>query len=308
MQRRLFNNMQICAINSGYWDTKVYNGRQLFKFRTKMDLAAHSIINSTNTAKVSYEGQEYIIGDGAEKYCLDYDKTNNLLHKMVTYYSLSRLTDVRDEFKVMVALPLNLYSTLKGAYEKYLSTLDYTPITVDGVKRYIYLKECKIFPECVAALYANDPQKYRDDVVGILDIGSLTVNGCIMHNLNLVRESIFTINAGTTILCNKLRKELNGKYLINLREYQMQNIVKHGQKGVDSELIKETISTHLQEIILEMRKNNWPVESLKILLTGGGSLLMEEYLRELLPGSFLGNDCVYDNVKGLYEIAKVVFA
>jgi hypothetical protein len=298
--------MQICAINSGYWDTKAYEGRKLFKFRTKMDMAQNSIINSVNTSRIICDGQEYIIGDGAEKYTLEYDKTNSLIHKLATYYALSKYTELREEYRVMVALPLNVYSTLRVQYESYLRSRDYVQLTVDGVKKHIWLQDVKCFPEGPAALYANDPQRYRDEPIGILDIGSLTVNGCIMQNLNLVKESIFTVNAGTIILYSKLQRELNSRYLTNLREYQMQQIVSHGMKGSD-ELIRETITFHLQEIILEMRKKNWPVESIRILLTGGGSVLLQEYLSKMLPGSFLGQDPVYDNVKGLYEIAKVVY-
>lgn len=298
--------MKIYAINSGYWDTKVCDGQRLFKFRTKMD-EGEPIINSSNTYRVQYEGKDYILGDGAEKYSLDYNKTTSLLHKLVTYYALSRMTETKDEFKIMTALPLNLYSSLKSTYEAYLKTRDYVPLSVDGVKKYIHIQECRCFPEGVAALYANDPQRYRDDIIGILDIGSLTINGCIMHNLNLVKESVFTVNSGTVILSNKLQKELNGRLLLNLRDYQMQNIIQHGMKGAEG-IIRDVIGDHLQELILKMQKHNWPFESLRILLTGGGSLLLEEHLTKLFPGAFLGQDCVYDNVKGLYEIAKVVYA
>ncbi len=303
--------MQICAINSGYWDTKVFNGKQQFKFRTKLD-EGQEIINSQNTARIIYEGNNYILGDGAERYSLEYDKTTSLLHKLSTYYSLSRLTERQDEFKIMVALPLNVFSTLKGTYETYLKTKDYIPITVNGINKFIHVSDCKAFPEGPAALYANNPDRYKNDIIGILDMGSLTVNGCVMSNLNLVRESIFTINSGTIILYNKLRKELNKKFLLNLREYEIPNIIKNGLKiNGSSKEIQQIIDTvifeHLQEVITEMRKNNWPIESLKILLTGGGSLLLEQYLFKVLPGAFMGQDSVYDNVKGLYEVAKVVF-
>lgn len=297
--------MQI-AINSGYWDTKAYDGHRLFKFRTKMDQTHNSIINSANTSRVIYDGQEYIIGDGAERYTLDYDKTTSLIHKLATYYALAKYTESREAYQVMVALPLNIYSALRGQYETYLRTRDYVQLTVDGSKKQIWLQDVRCFPEGPAALYANDPQRYRDEVVGILDIGSLTINGCIMSNLNLVRESIFTINAGTIILYSKLQREINARHLTNLREYQMPQIIQNGLKGAD-ELIREVISSHLQDIVLEMRKKNWPVESIRILLTGGGSLLLEEQLRHMLPGAFLGSDPVYDNVKGLYEIGKVVY-
>jgi plasmid segregation protein ParM len=304
--------MQVCAINSGYWDTKVFDGRRQFKLRTKLD-EGEGIINGSNTHQIVYEEKNYILGDGAEKYSLAYDKTSSLLHRLVTYYALARLTESRDEYRIMVALPLNIYSTLKEQFQSYLKTKDYFPLTVDGVRKYIHIADCRTFPEGPAALYANEPQRYREDIVGILDIGSLTVNGCVMHNLNLVRESVFTINAGSIILYSKLRKELNNKYLLNLQEYEMPGIIKHGLKvnGTSREvegIVREVITFHLQEIILEMRKSNWPVESIKILLTGGGSLLLEEHIKQLLPGAFLGQDCIYDNVRGLYEIAKVVYA
>lgn len=302
--------MQICAINSGYWETKAYNGQNQFKFRTKMDKGNNDIINTENTFKINFEGNEYILGDGAAEYTLDYDKTNNLLHKLSTYYCLHKFTQgAQEEYKIMVALPLNIYSSLKSTYESYLKTKDYFPFEVNGIKKHIKVSDCRAFPEGPAAIYSNNPQQYKTSIIGGLDIGSLTINGWIMNNLNLVKESVFTINAGTIILYNKLQKELNNRFLLNLREYEMPGIIQNGLPGMDiSEIINNVIRDHLQEVILEMRKNNWPIETIKILCTGGGSLLLYEHLKKLLLGAFLGIDPVYDNVKGLYNIARMVFA
>lgn len=307
--------MQVCAINGGFWDTKAYNGHQQFKFRSKMDYASNNIINTANTSLICFDSQEYIIGDGADKYTLEYNKTNNILNKLCTYYSLTKFVPEgrdREEYKIVVALPLNVYTSLKSQFEAYLKTKDYIAFTIDGCKKYIHVVDCKTFPEGPAALYANNPQQYKSGIVGILDIGSLTINGCIMSNLNMVRESIFTINSGLIILFNKLKKELNNKFLLNLRDYEMPGIIKNGLKlgGQTKEIrniIDLVITEHIQEVILEMRKNNWPVESCQLLLTGGGSMLLEKYLEELLPGSFMSNDPVYDTVKGLYSIAGVVY-
>ena len=287
----------LIAVNSGYWDTKVYDGVNCFKFRTKLDEAKNQIINSYNTYHIQYQGKGYILGDGASKYNLDYDKTTNLIHKISTYYALSQFGE-KSEYEVMVALPLNIYSSLKSAYQEYLKTDGYVELTVSGEKKLIKINSCKAFPEGIAALYSNNPQKYKDSIIGILDIGSLTTNGCIMHNLNLIKESVFTIQTGVIILFNKIQKYLNSK-MINIKEYEIPYIM--NEYNLDS-----IINEHIEEIRQQMQKSDWG--NVPILLTGGGSLLLETYLKNVFPLSFVGQHGIYDNVKGLYEVGRVAYA
>jgi len=304
--------MKRCASDNGYYNTKIYSAGCRFAFRSKIEETKDIMANSQDTFNIEYDGKRYTIGEGASKYTISYNKAGSLLHKLCTLTALARFTEESEIFKLVVGLPINLYSAQKEKFAEYIKTPDYVPITYNGKRKYIHIKECIVFPQGAGALYANRPENYKNRVVAVLDIGGLTVDGCIFNNLNLLTDSIFTVNLGTIILYNKIRKELNNLFSLNLQEYEIPYIIRDGlningkAKEIDS-IIQGILRSHVDEIIQEMRKSNWPVESLRVIITGGGVLLLERPIKELIPNSIIGADPLYDNCIGFYNIAEMVY-
>jgi hypothetical protein len=144
------------------------------------------------------------------------------------------------------------------------------------------------------ALYANNPEEYKNKLIAVWDNGGLTSQGCCFENLKPIPETMFSIDGGGIILNNKIKTYLNSKYGLNLQDYQIPHL--EGYEKDKDYIIQE----HIETITLEMKKHNWDIKTLPILATGGASEKMR--VDKYLSNCFLSKDCTYDNVKGLYAM------
>lgn len=302
--------MQISVHDNGYSHHKCYTPTNEIIFRSKVK-ETDDLIKKENTHIIKYEGRFYEVGDGVDEtnINLELDKTKNEFYKITTLTALGLLNG--QDFKIVSNLPLNLYSKEnKEKMEDYLSTKnDYIKVEVNKKEKLISIKQCVIFPQCLPAIY-EERQNIKDSVVGILDIGGLTCQGLITKNTNMQDNSKFTENLGVLPLQNKIKRELNKVFNINLQDYQMEDVIKYGlpmdiQRS--KEIIEEICFSHTKEIKKIIRLVGWDIDNILILLVGGGSLLLEEYLIKEFPYIQMSNDPVWVNVRGLWKVAKVVY-
>lgn len=300
--------MKLVAIDNGYWATKVYAKGVRFSFRSKYERASDAL--NKNALRLTYENVDYLVGDGATMTNAEYDKTTNELHRICTYTALANLSSVGTEFNLVVGYPLSLYVSGANKFSDYLQQDDYIEVRFNGELRVFKINNCTVFPQCAGAMYVN-PEHFSNKIIGILDFGGLTVNGCIFENLNLVRESIFTENMGGIILFNKIKKVLEAKYEISIQEYEMPFIVKSGlvkYRNESLKIINEVILNHLEEIKRITRLNKWNIDNITIFATGGTTLLFSDLLRSVFPHIEVSNDPIFDNVRGFYRIGEVLYA
>lgn len=301
--------MKIAAIDNGYWATKVYTKDMRFSFRSKYEKASDKL-NSNNTIRFTYDDTDYLIGEGATMCNIEYDKTSNELHKICTYAALARLTgDIGEEFNLVVGYPLNVYVSGAEEFAEYLKTDGYIETKIDGATKVFRINKCTVFPQCAGAIYV-EPWRFKNRIIGVLDFGGLTLNGCIFDNLNLVRESMFTENLGSIILYNKIKKALELRFGISIQEYEIPMIASRGLKRCQEEskkIINEVINNHIEEVKRVTRLNKWNIDNLDLVATGGTALLLENALQSAFPGIEISSDPVYDNVKGFYNVGELVY-
>lgn len=303
--------MKIVAIDHGYSAVKAYSGNKAVSFQSRIEETNESI-NTNQTYRVTYNDKTYLVGAGASLNYIEYDKTANEINKIYTLVALSKFMDGNYEsFKLVTGYPLNLYSANKHIFSKYLKFFD-IPFEIDGVRKKITIDDCIVFPQGAGALFVN-PLYYKDKVVAVIDIGGLTINGVIFENLNLQSSSMFTVNLGTIILYNKLRKALNSKFTTNIQEYEIPNILKNGliingeQQDITN-IVDNIFKEHRKLIRAECRKYNWNIETLDILAVGGGSLVLDGYLQKVFPQCRIADDPVMANVTGFYNIGVNYYA
>lgn len=281
--------MKIVAIDNGYYATKVLADNQLQSIRSKY--------LQDDDGDFEYQGIKYSFGHGS--YNIDHDKTDNELHKLMTYYILSNLTETTEEFKLVLSLPMLHYKAQREKFKKYIQGQGLIITHLNGVKKNFIISDVIVFLQGAGALYANNPLEYKGKLIGLLDIGGLTAQGAIFEDLKPIRETIFTIDAGGIILNNKIKTRLNEKYGLNLQDYEIPYLTEFDK---DIERVKEE---HFQSIVLEMKKKNWSIDTLPILATGGGSKDMN--VEKHLPKCKLAQKPIYDHVKGLGVIGRMMF-
>lgn len=294
----------LAAIDNGYDATKAIVDNKYTYFKSKVE-RGEALIKG-NEIQIEIDGETYVVGEGVNN--LSLDKTNNYTHIICTYTALAKNSpEYRNEFNIVLGYPLNIYSANKDKYAAIYTTGEYIRIKVNGQEKLIKIKNCKVFPQGAGAIYSN-PAMFQGRLVGILDIGGLTINGCIFDNLNLIKESIFTENLGGIILKNNIKKALNSIYTLNIQEYEIDYIIKNGLKtDAKSKIyINSVIEEHMEKIISIMRQNNWNDE-LDIVAIGGGSLLLKDQLESMIPQIQVMQDPLNANVKGFYNVGRMIF-
>lgn len=308
--------MNIITVDAGKFQGKGLlnsNGRS---FRTKMEKVDKNFkLNNYNDFHVKWNDEYYLIGDGARY--VDYDTTKHKLqHKLSTYILCSELLQEinnKDVYLVILS-PLSMYVNEKAREEfKYF-------IFNNGKIRFqlnhndvnFNIKDITVLGE-VCSVPFNNFELFQNTTVGVLDIGGLNVNGLIIKNMSPVRGTEFTVNAGSLIVMEKIRKELNKEIPgANIQEYQMDNIIKQGyylgDKKYSQEIISTILKTHFKDILQIAKANNWDTKGLNIVCTGGGSLdLGINNIKKYIPQATLSSNPVWDNCIGGKRVGEMLY-
>jgi hypothetical protein len=304
----------LVAVDNGYKGTKVYyriNGKEYkFSFDSKYE-EANDDLNGNNTWHFNYNDKDYLVGEGASISNLDYDKVNNELHKICTYAALSRISNfIGYDIDLVVGYPLTICSSEKNKFIDYLNPDGEVNTVFEGEDKKFKINNITVLPQCAGAIYASDNVKeYKGKLFGVLDIGSKTINGCILNNLNVERKSIFTEELGIHILYNNIKKEF-AKQGVNLQDFQIPYVIKDGLQDVpDSKAtVKKVFRKHFNDIKTVMIKNNWDIDHMDIMIIGGGRIVMADEIKgfkHLMDSPV--DDPVYANVKGFWKVGAMLY-
>jgi len=293
--------IQSIAIDNGYYSTIAIQPPKLISFRSKIQQSSIPL-KYENTHSLVINNTNYLVGDMAENIDINLNKSNSQLHYLTTITALGLFGS--GTYNLIANLPLNYFNKAnKEAFENHLTTS--INFLLNNQPRSINISKVIVFPQTITALYCNK----TSNLIGIIDCGGLTCQGVISDKLNIIQSTIFSANLGTLILADKIKKQLNSIYNLNLQDYEIERIIKNGlpNKSESLSLIDSICTQHIEQIIKTIKLTGWNIETIPILLTGGGSLLLEKYFSKVLPIYQMSNDVINDNVKGLYEVSKYVF-
>lgn len=271
--------MENICINNGYFATKVKTANKEFQFESKVTRALDKY-----EANLILDGAMYKVGAGSND--LELDKTISFTQKACISYAIQKATR-DDEVRVMSALPINSYSnvTARENYKEWILSLD-------------HVKECEVYPEGAAATLC-DLSWYKDKLVCLIDVGGLTANCMIFDNGNLVPSTAFSCQLGAIILENRIRVALQQNGLVNVPEYQIKYLMKN------NEVIEKVLDNYIEEMVLEMRKMNYPTQ-IEFRFTGGGALKYREMFERRF-NAYISDNAVWENVRGLYLLSEVIW-
>lgn len=308
--------MNIITVDAGKYQTKGLNGIKGVRFRTKLEEIDNSInLNNNNDFYIQWKNKHYILGNGARY--IDYDMTKHKLqHKLAVYTVCSKLLEKQDDksINLIVLSPLITYTNKQAREEFRQYILDDHKINfeVNNEDIKLNINDVTIFAEACGIPLNNIP-KFKNKTVGVLDIGGLNVNGIIFKNMKPIKETEFTINAGSLVIMEKIRKELNKEIKgANIQEYQMDQIIKQGYYNVESDFSKEIIqmvlSNHFKEILQVAKATNWDIKGLDIVIAGGGSLdLGINNIQNHIPQAQLSNNPIWDSCIGGNKVGAIIY-
>lgn len=266
--------MEFVAINNGYYNTKVKTSNKEFVFASTLRKA-----ETNQEANIFTNGIGYVVGDGAHD--INLDKDNDVQKGCIRYAMLSTKCS-----NVVSALPINTYRN-KLAREKYKDVIHSLGAT-----------QCEIFMEGAAAIY-SDFSYYKNKLVALMDIGGLTINCVLIDDGKVLMDSAFSIQACTLILRDKIKKYLEQTQLRTIRDEEIKYMLK-------DQLVRPVLEEYSHEISQELKRAKYPSHC-QYRCTGGGAITFKD-LFELKFNAFISEAALFENVRGLYEFGRMMFA
>ena len=159
-------------------------------------------------------------------------------------------------------------------------------ITVNGTTKRFVIGKVVVLPESSGVLF-TDMTKFLGKTVGIIDIGGLNANCTVMKNMSPVLSATFTTNLGSNVMTEDLEKKLNTEFSVQIKGYQMDQILKDGFIKKDPEasakLIHDYKLEHVKKILNEARAKGWDFDTMNVVFVGGTSLGLKKEILEVFP-------------------------
>lgn len=313
----------IIGIDMGKYATKSVSQNGKKQFLTRVALTEET--RPTDGGYVlEFQGKKYMINDNIEKYSFDTSK-QTIEHKIAMYLAISQHINVVDEIELAVGMPITLWhdKQTRDEYKEYLSQDRIVDIVVNGQAKTFTIKNITIVPETVGGIYAHIG-RFDEDLIGVLDIGNLNINGCIYDKRRPYKNSAFCTNDGASILKNEISKALNSKYSkynVNVQDFEVPHIINKGfylnmdgtftRVNEADKIIEDIMFEHIDKIINDMKKRQWNTASLNIVCIGGGSKLLRKHLTVKLPQTNSENNWIeqpeFANALGFYNLARALY-
>lgn len=170
----------------------------------------------------------------------------------------------------------------------------------NGEDRTIKINDLLVLPEGYASYYSLQEEDRKGDVC-ILDLGSRTINICVLENAKIVKTN--TIKLGSFDFYSKIKSIENAKG----EDYLEEDI----QRLIDNGLIKIEGKQYIEFLgeILNAVKPYVNLKTYNTIFTGGTSLMLENYISNLPLNKFkVLTNALTSNVDGALEAAKKVWS
>ncbi|WAG61264.1 ParM/StbA family protein [Clostridium estertheticum] len=173
----------------------------------------------------------------------------------------------------------------------------HTKLKFNGVDKEIFIEDTLILPEGYSSYFSLSKEQKMGDIC-IIDCGSRTINLSIIENGKVVK--LQTIKLGSYDLYTKIKN-------IENKDYSEEDI----QRLIDNKIItvEEKEYTLFLSNILNSIKPYANLNTYKVYWTGGTSLMLKEYIKQLsLKASFVLDNASTSNVDGALEACKKVWS
>ena len=302
----------LVSIDPGKYATKAVSSNSRIYFPTR--LSPNPIIEpSGNSHIIIFDSDAYIIGEQAEQLCFEVSKTN-LVHKLATYTAISKLQEER-RVQLVIGCPLSIYKNpyLKAEYKSFIMDRGDISIVIDGNQHSFFIENILVLPEGTGVVYVY-PSFFKNRRVAVIDLGGLNFNFCIYDNFIPQVTSMFTQNHGGYDLQNSILKALNSKFALSLNPQDIPHVIRQGGLRIMGQIDKESsaivsnvILEYILQIIQEIQRNNFNLDTLDVCFVGGTSKTLKQKLKESIPHAFIPDEPEWVNCTGFYEIGKIKY-
>ena len=283
------------AIDLGHGFTKYNGGR----FASAYETIALTVGGAQDEVyDIEFEGARYRIGTG--RYFHGDDRFFTTAYKMCVLTAIVLSTDKAErsyiECDLMLGLPLSKMADVSDKLIRHVESWGLQEITVNGKKSAIRINSCQVFVE--GAYCVKVP--YEGDVVTV-DIGAQTVNvikwldGVAVAELPLTK-SIHALMSDVLAYVNSTVKGASYDSIEAIeRKVFNKDVTKINQKKTDISGHKVVIQSFIDGLHSAIHQRFDLAVVDEIVMLGGGSILLEEYLRRKFPTAVFVDNAQYVN-------------
>lgn len=274
--------MQIISTDMGRSESKFYTNNQKLKFKSVVGEWHQRHLNSEGNYDVNIDGNNYFIGDLAlrESYLPREMTTESKIHEETLLLFLCGISLLVKDEDIVVSTGLPISQFNPETRDKIVNLLKGKHIiTFPGNKpKQIFINEITICPEGASTYFyeAKKMPELKRGKVRILNIGSRTINHCKVEDGIFINKSSDTLSYGSIQLKNSKA---------DLQSFSRKIIADLSSKWHDYDEHNDTV-----------------------ILSGGGILLLGDYLKQHFKKSIISDDPIYSDVLGFHEIAMAKYS
>lgn len=188
---------------------------------------------------------------------------------------------------VRVSLPVGLppkhYGSLYHKFETYLYRNDIQDVIYRGRDYTFCISDVMAFPQDYAAAMTIYGQLKTYVKVIVIDLGGFTLDYLLMRNGQPDLGICDSLDNGVIKLYNSIGSRISSEYDILLEELDMDQIIQDKPTDYPTEVIhtvQQMAKTFTEDFLGSLRERDMDLKSGCIVFVGGGSLLLEKYIRE----------------------------
>lgn len=255
-----------------------------------------------------YQGKNYVVGDENKSVNTNISSSKmDLFHKLPVLVAIHQSVPNNSEVELFVGLPIHTFYNIeyRKQYREYFLKEENVTLNVNNEVKTFFIKNVTVLPEGVGYVF-NSPV---ESLMGVIDIGYTTIDGAVFKDCTPILETVFSLVDGANPFKTKLRDELNKELLLNIQAYQMDEILEKGLYGAKGEqaqkIIKRCQLEYLKRIVNEMLKHGWEIQTLPIVFSGGGSILLKNIIEEY-ETFMVSDNPIFDNLEGFCEMGMIL--
>lgn len=300
--------MQIKGLDYGNIQTKI--DELVFRSSICKDERILRMRRPDDENLLEFENRKVLIGEG--EFQTENNKLNKEVFELCLITALAR-SSLDNDFKIMFGLPNNQYTSKHKELIKEKIKPSYE-FSLGGVPRKINIHDIDFFPEGIAPLYGMTFEQnllVKDKDVIIVNIGGGNTNVALLKfdrkaGKRRADKNTCTMS-GMLDLYSDIIDSVNGEFGINKTIEDAEEIINKGLTLYDEkqklDFLKDILLKHLEIIFKEI--NRYPIETAKVIFTGGGSKVLEKALTKRFPTGIFQTNYLMATAKGLQKAGEV---
>ena len=269
---------------------------------------------------LKYEGKSYTLVD--QNLPVLNDKTEDGRYFILSLFAIGKeLVEEAEMFRKLtphdhikvelpIGLPLQYYETYRKKFEQYFTNhSDVIKFELNGKSYAIKITGAYAFPQAYSAAITAFDKLKDSNILNIVDIGGYTVDCLQLNKFNPNMALCTSLYWGTNTLFESINdqmrptggRDLSNSIIEGILKKDPADLAEYSEKRIET--VTSAALSHTERMLAEIAQKGFDLEEDKTVFMGGGSILLEEYIKQANKAKkpiFI--DDVHANAKGYRDV------